>query len=119
MFYLTAPSGPPTNVTVSIESSTSILVSWSEVPAIDRNGIITQYEVVYEPLETFGEMIGSHAINTTNMTVTLSNLQEDVDYKMSVRAYTSAGPGPFSAEVENRTSEDGKTVSDIKWIKKL
>ena len=92
-------------------SSTSILVSWSEVPAIDRNGIITQYEVVYEPLETFGGSIGSNSITTTAMAATLSDLQEYVVYNVSVRAYTSTGPGPFSTEVAVRTLENGKTIS--------
>ena len=109
----TVPSEAPTSVIVNAESSTSIVVNWSDVPAIDQNGIITQYEVVYEPLETFEDIIGPGTMNTIDMTVTLSNLQEYVVYNVSVRAYTSAGPGPFSAEIEQRTLEDGNDVPTV------
>ena len=88
---------------------------WDEVPAIDHNGIITQYEVVYEPLETFNGMIGSDSINISNTMVTLSKLQEYVAYNVFIRAYTSTGPGPFSVDVVNRTLEDGKTL----WIEQF
>ena len=82
---------------------------WSPPSAIDRNGIITMYEVLYEPLETFGGAIISMSVNTTNTSTTLSGLEEFVEYNISVRAYTSEGPGPYSEEITMMTFEDGKT----------
>ena len=90
-------------------SSTAILVTWDPVPEIDRNGIITQYEVEFNQ-STFNE------ISTSNLTITngprlmleLDGLEEYVDYSVRVRAYTSVGPGPFSVSVVNRTLEDGE-----------
>ena len=109
MLYLfhVVPSAPPDNVVATAESSTSILVNWEEVPAISQNGIITQYEVMYEPLDTFGGQIATQSMNTTNTFILLNNL-EYADYNITVRAYTSEGEGPFSTAVTVRNSEDGK-----------
>ena len=104
----TAPASPPHNVTAMVESSTTIRVLWEEVPAIDRNGVITEYEVQYEPLETFDGQISTSTINTSMLSINLTELQEYVDYNISVRAYTSAGPGPYSDPVTGRTDTDCK-----------
>ena len=92
--------------------STSIQVNWEEVPVIDQNGIITQYEVMYEPLETFDGQIATQSIsmNASIFEVLLKNLQEYVEYNIVVRAYTSVGEGPFSTALTVRTLEDGGFV---------
>ena len=107
-YFSTAPASPPINVTPVVMSSTSIMVSWDEVPPIDRNGIVTNYEVLYEPLETFGGAIRSMTVTTNNLSVILTGLQKFVMYDISVRAYTSEGPGPYSEEITVMTFEDGK-----------
>ena len=89
-------------------SSTAINASWSEVPAIDQNGIITVYEVMYTPLMTFEGAIGTLVVNTSSMSVVLDMLQEDVDYSISVRAYTSQGPSNFSDPITQKTNQDGE-----------
>ena len=85
-------------------------MTWSEVPAIDRNGIITQYEVMYEPTETFGGQLAARNNITDNSTfeILLENLQEYVQYNIRVRAYTQVGEGPFSPNITIRTREAGK-----------
>ena len=104
-----APNAAPTNVAAVDISSIEIMVSWDEVPPIDQNGLITMYEVLYVPLETFEGTITSVTVNTTNTSTTLSGLEEFVEYNISVRAYTSEGPGPYSEEITVMTLEDGKT----------
>ena len=91
----------------SVLSSTEIQVNWTEIPEIEQNGIIIEYEVMYEPQMTFNDMLTTTAVNTTNMFVTLTGLQEYVVYNISVRAYTNVGPGPFSVEIDRETLEDG------------
>ena len=86
-------------------------MNWNEVPEIDQNGIITEYEVMYEPLMTFGGLITTLTVNTTNLSITLMDLQEYVEYSISVRAYTSVGPGPYSVRIVRRTFEDCKFSS--------
>ena len=85
------------------------MASWDPVSPIDQNGIITEYEVTYQPLETFNGSIGSGSINVTapNTSVILSGLQEYVNYNIRVRAFTSVGPSPLSPAVQERTNEDG------------
>ena len=87
-------------------SSTAILVTWDLVPEIDRNGIITQYEVEFNQ-STFSEISTSN-LTTTNgpqLMVELEGLEEYVEYSVRIRAYTSVGPGPFSVALANRTLE--------------
>ena len=86
------------------------MVTWETVPAIDENGIIINYEVQYEPLQ-FANVLSSASINTTNLSVNITELQEYVEYNISVRAYTSVGPGPYSDPVTERTLEDGECDS--------
>ena len=83
---------------------------WEEVPAIDENGIIVNYEVQFEPLE-FTETLTTSSVNTTNVAVMVDGLQEYIQYNISVRAYTSVGPGPYSDPVTERTLEDRKLMN--------
>ena len=105
------PSDSPQMVTAMAVSSTEILVMWEEVPEADRNGVIEVYEVLYVPLETCDGLTMPGTVNITNISTlftTLTGLQEYVEYNISVRAYTSVGPGPYSDGVVERTEEDGK-----------
>ena len=85
-------------------------MSWGPVPFIDQNGIITEYEVMYQPLETFNGSIETQRVNVTlpEMSVTLMELQEFVSYSISIRAYTSVGAGPYSSGVFIMTNESGE-----------
>ena len=88
---------------------------WEEVVPIDQNGVITMYQVLYQPLETFGGVIGPLTVNVTELTADLTDLEEYVNYTISVRAYTSAGEGPYSDGEIELTDEDGEfqTVTAI------
>ena len=89
-------------------SSTQIRVTWEEVLPINRNGIIITYEVEYTPLEDFRGAIETRTTNVTELSVLLMDLEEYVNYTISVRAYTSVGPGPYSEPVIALTNEDRK-----------
>ena len=91
-------------------------MSWEEVPAIDQNGIITAYEVRYQPLMTFNGalMTAIASVNASVFELELNGLEEFVEYNISVRAYTSVGAGPYSPEVTERTNEDGKLCYSVK-----
>ena len=73
-------------------------MSWSEVPEIDRNGIITMYEVMYVSNSTIGNV---NISDSSILSVNLTNLEEFAMYNISVRAYTDVSPGPYS-EPEQR-----------------
>ncbi|XP_064384244.1 uncharacterized protein LOC135333251 isoform X3 [Halichondria panicea] len=125
------PVSPPQNIRTTALSSTEIEVSWDSIPEIDRNGVINMYEVLYEPLMTLGGLLTTATLNTTDLFLILNSLQEYVEYNISVRAYTSVGPGPYSLGIVRRTLEDvpyssprnvdaistSSTVIHVSWIK--
>ena len=102
-FDAAGPAAAPANVISEVISSTSIYVMWEEIPPIDRNGIITEYEVLYVPLH---EDLSNGSNNTTDLYLTIMGLEEFVYYNISVRAYTSVGPGPYSVPITNQTLQD-------------
>ena len=67
------------------------------------------YEVLLDPITTF-EVLRRQSVfvASTNLSITLTHLEEYVEYNISVRAYTSVGPGPYSEERLIRTREDGQ-----------
>ena len=107
--YIVEPVSPPGEVIADSLSSTSIRVNWTKVPAIDQNGVITQYEVEYNQT-TFPEvtMHNTTVVNSTMFKTVLNGLLEYVEYCIRVRAYTSQGPGPYTNAICVTTDEDGK-----------
>ena len=108
LHLFTVPAIGPINVQSQVLFSTSINISWEEIPLISRNGIVILYQVLYEPQETFGGAIGPKTVNTTNLYYVLSGLQEYVDYYIFVRASTRVGFGPYSQQITNQTFQDSE-----------
>ena len=99
-FFYSVPIASPGNVVAITTAPTSVNVSWDQLPNTARNGMIIAHEVKYSwPLGN--EQLGTIYVNTsgTSNQVVLNRLQECVQYNISVRAYTSQGPGPFSEAV--------------------
>ena len=92
-------------------SPRSIGVRWGLVDEIDRNGIITMYEVLYVPMETFDGAIGSLTTNVSDLATPLRDLEEYVNYTIFVRAYTNVGAGPYSDPMRVLTPQDGKILN--------
>ena len=84
-----APSAPPTSVSVSALSSTSIHVQWGPVPCIDQNGDITGYSVRYGSETQF---VAGDSVTE----VTISNLTPSTTYNVRVAAVNDASTGAFS-----------------------
>ena len=98
------PSSSPSNVSAMAVSSTEISVMWQEVAAIDQNGNITQYEITYN-----GEFENQSNLTDGNArSFIITGLDEFANYSLSVRAYTSVGPGPYSPFALETTEEDSK-----------
>ena len=91
------------------------MVTWDEIPGLDQNGIIINYEVEIEPLD-FPAAISIDQLTTTNLSILVTRLEEYVNYNISVRAYTSVGPGPYSDPVTERTLEDGKVSMILFYV---
>ena len=88
-------------------------MTWDSVPPIDQNGIIIMYEVLYQPLETFGGTLQTliRNVSMTEMAVVLTDLQEFNSYSILIRAYTSVGEGPYSEDLTVTTLENGTLIS--------
>ena len=90
-----APSAPPTSVSVSEVTSSSITVQWGPLDCIHRNGDITSYLIRY------GE-VGNGRTQTVNVSggdvteYTISGLMPSTAYSVHVATVNSAGTGPYS-----------------------
>lgn len=107
------PAIPPPNVTVEVNSSTSVYVVWEEIPEIDRNGIILSYQVRYQSIR---EGSSSESVTTNDVEVDISDLEEYTNYSISVRARTRAGFGGFSDPVMIQTFEDRKLTGSSQLL---
>ena len=89
-------------------SSTSISVSWEEVRADQRNGIITGYTITYQSQTENDNGIVQAGPNDRQ--ADLTGLKEFVNYTISVFASTVKGIGPPSVLVV-RTDQDSKWLN--------
>ena len=122
----TAPSSPPTGVSaVNNESSTSLLVTWSQVPYEDRNGVIRGFVIAYwlvddpsnvqyvnMPSNTSGvsgEKRRRKRASHDSFEHTLTGLRIWTHYHVKVAAFTISR-GPFSEPYMARTDEGGIAI---------
>ena len=89
----TAPTAPPASVTETAAASTSVTVQWEEVPCLDRNGEITDYQVVATNPQ--GMAVGTADVDVAARQATISGLTPSTQYTVSVAAVNSAGTGPI------------------------
>ena len=106
LVLLSEPDGAPQNVTGENTSSTSILVTWEEVQAELRHGIITGYDTTYQSLTENDNGIVEAGPNDRQ--ANLTELKEFVEYNISVVAFSVKGDGPPSVIVV-RTDQDSKS----------
>jgi len=89
----------------------SINVTWMVLNCQDRHGIITMYEVRYTSSD-FGDNV-NQTLNTSmgdDTSLIVSGLEEFTNYTVEVRAYTSAGAGPYSTPMNVQTMQDSKHI---------
>ena len=111
-FTTLVPSSPPSTVVAISTSPSNVQVAWDEVPELDRNGIITMYEIQYW-------MMGDQD-NSNNITVgpalfnlVLNGLEDFQIYVVRVRAYTMVGAGPYSEPVTAEPEQNGLLTENI------
>ena len=71
----TVPSGPPVNVSVESESSTSIFISWLPPETLKQNGIITTYRIDVNSVITPSQL---YTYNTTSDTMSFNVTGKEV-----------------------------------------
>lgn len=117
-----APSSPPTEVLAVKESSTSLLVTWSQVPYEDRNGEIRGFVIAYWLVDDPSDVqYVNMSTSTPSYNVSRRRKKRAADesfkyiltrlkiwtyYYVKVAAFTISR-GPFSEPYKARTDEGG------------
>ena len=96
-------------------SSTSIIVSWDEVPADQQNGIITGYTITYQS-QTENHN-GNVSVGRDDRQKNITGLKEYVNYNITVFASTVKGDGPHSTPVLVRTDQNSKLILAVKLLR--
>ena len=101
LVYFLAPEGPPLNVQVSAESSSSLSVTWEEPEKDKRNGIIVNYTVCISQEESkpcFKEY------TTKENMADIGGLNASTKYYVRVLASTKVGRGNYSESTKTFTN---------------
>ena len=109
------PSAPPEMVNGSSVqgSSSSIIVSWEDVPCQHRNGDIVGYVVEYRKNGAIQEgQTQEMIVMVDGQAITLDDLEPLAEYSIMVAAVNSNGTGQFSEPVTIVTHQ-GKPLCPI------
>ena len=91
-----APTAPPSNVSVTEVTSSTITVQWGMVPCIHQNGPITGYSVRYGVMGSGS----SQSVNVSGASKTgtmISDLMSSTTYDVQVAAVNGNGTGVYSS----------------------
>ena len=114
MFFFCYPSKEPSvgpdNVSFSELNETTFNISWDPLTREKSYGKVILYEIKEELVSRVKRQkrspISSRTFNTTATFVVLYELPLCSQYHVSVRAYTKAGPGPYSQPMVLQTSSE-------------
>ena len=109
-----APSAPPTSVSTSDVTSSSITVQWGAVDCIHRNGDITGYSVRYG---VQGSAEGDRTVvmasgDSSGGMYEISGLTPSTTYTIEVAAVNSAGTGDYSNSFTAETDGESDSFSE-------
>ena len=100
------PGAAPENVRGHNTTSTSILVTWDEVPADKQHGKILKYTVIYK--KSKGDAETMEQVESPSRQIELKKLVKYTVYSIQVLAATLKGDGPRSNPITVWTDQDGK-----------
>ena len=111
-----APEGPPLNVTVTAESSSSLSVTWEPPEKDKRNGIIDSYTVCISHEESkpcFKEQ------TTEEKMLVIASLNDSTKYYVRVLASTKVGRGNYSESKGKFTNGSKCRLADLDVVQFL
>ena len=106
-------------VNINSVRSSSIDVSWGELPCPHRNGEITGYVIMYKQK---GERGGGRQMSRQSQverimvdghTVTIDDLDPLTEYSVMVAGVNSAGTGQFSEPVTVVTESESRSANEL------
>ena len=101
-----APVAAPQTPSSATINATAIQVQWEAVPEIDLIGIVTFYEVRVDTAQF--QHVSYVNVSGSELVLVVDGLEEFVEYNFTIRAYTIAGPGPFSVITTSTTDQAGE-----------
>ena len=121
------PTEAPSNVSVIVESSQSIMLSWERPSPEEQNGQLISYHVIVietqiHYMDNGTEITGMQAYLNRTYNVSegrsqlIDGLHPDYNYTVRIAAATGEGIGPFSDTITVRTLTDGKYGLHTKYI---
>ena len=90
-------------------TSRSVSITWDTIECIERNGVITNYTVVFQ--EQGGAMIPGE-VNVVDRTFTASGLTPHTNYTFKVAGVNINGTGHFSDSINILTHEEGSYMHE-------
>ena len=105
LFTIAVPGAPPTAVAAVPLSASNLNVTWSDIAAQQRYGIVLSYKVKYG--RTDGKGVQKEIV-VNEKSSKLEGLPANVEYEISVAGMTIKGVGVFSPKITITTKEDGK-----------
>lgn len=103
LLFYPAPSSPPMTVLPQFVTSNSFTLSWQPPSFESRNGVIQQYIIQIEEINT-GRMLTATS-NTTEITV--KDLHPFYSYSCRIAAET-VEVGPYTSAITVQLNEDGR-----------
>ena len=113
-FLSTAPSSPPSNLSVVEKGSSYILLQWQPPPQTSHNGIIRHYIVVLTA-ENSTEAIRNYTTVSSQPSINIGSLQPGRTYACVTTAVTVL-PGPFSEPITFTTEPKSKIPFDFLFL---
>ena len=104
---ISVPSLPPTDLAAHNTSSTSLQVTWNEVPKGFVHGILQGYRVVYKRTADQNRSFINSTTGATERALHISGLEKFTAYTVKVLAFTRKGDGAVSVNISVLTDEDG------------
>lgn len=111
-FFL-VPSLPPQRVQSYNTSSTSVNVTWNQVPFGFVHGLLRGYRVFYSTTQHHQATVKHAVVPAGQRYVHLTGLNKFTNYTIQVAAFTRKGYGELSPGVTVSTDEDGMTNFNI------
>lgn len=88
------PSHSPVNLSVELDSVTSMSIKWQRPPLEHMNGVVLGYKISCMANETKYSL--NLKANSTTRAIIVGNLIENMKYCVQVAAFTKKGTGPYT-----------------------
>ena len=119
--HFTVPTEAPITVSVTVNSSRSIMLTWERPSPKEENGLLVCYHVIIIEIQIYHLDNGTEIslnpkyLNRTynvseGRTQLIDMLHPDYNYTVRIAAATEPGIGPFSDAITIRTYMDGELI---------